>query len=66
MARVVEPPKTVTELLELNNATKHLDLLLESGYDDIKFICETSSDDLRDLGINRADREQVAMVCYFN
>ena len=66
MARAVEPPKNVTELLELNNATKHLDLLLECGYDDINFICETSSDDLRDIGINRADREQVVMVCYFN
>lgn len=59
----VEPPKSVEELLYLNNATKHLDVLLESGYDDINYICETGSDELEDIGIvDRADREQVIHI----
>jgi len=53
-------PKSVTELLEMYNATKHLQLLIDSGYDDINYICETRDEELKDIGIvSRADREQV-------
>ena len=55
-----EPPRTVAELLESYNATKHLNKLLTEGYDDINFICETDDRELEVIGIvNRADREQV-------
>lgn len=58
--RGAEPPRTVAELLESYNATKHLDKLLRSGYDDIKYISETADEELEDIGIvDRADREQV-------
>ena len=56
-------PKTVEELLKVNNATKHLQRLLESGYDDIKYIYETSDDELKDIGIvDKADRDQVNSI----
>lgn len=44
----------------MNNATKHLQLLIDSGYDDINYICDTRDEDLLDIGIvDYADREQV-------
>ena len=44
----------------MNNATKHLQLLIDSGYDDINYICDTRDEDLLDIGIvDNADREQV-------
>ena len=53
-------PKTVEELLDLNNATRFFNVLIEAGYDDIKYICETSNEELQDIGIDdSADREQV-------
>ncbi|XP_065886590.1 phosphatidylinositol 3,4,5-trisphosphate 5-phosphatase 2-like [Dysidea avara] len=56
-------PKTVTELLQMHNATKHLQLLIDSGYDDINYICETGDDELFDIGIvDKADREQLLRV----
>ena len=62
LSRTTEP-KTIEELLELNNATKYLDLLLGAGYDDIKFIGETSDEELKEIGIiDRAERQQVSCI----
>ena len=66
--RMVEPrtvePRTVEELLELNNATRYIDILIEAGYDDINFICETSDEELKELGMDGADREEVIYYLY--
>ena len=71
MKPVVTPrtlePRSVRELLELYNATKYVDVLMEAGYDDIKFICETSDEELEDIGIvESADRQQVIIIIYSN
>ena len=60
MLRTAEP-NNIEELLELNNATKFLDLLLNAGYDDIKYIGETSDGELKEIGItDRAERQLVS------
>lgn len=63
--RTVEP-KTIEELLELHNATKYVDVLMDAGYDDIKYICETDDGELEDIGIvNSTDRQQVIIIQIF-
>lgn len=58
--------KSVKELLESNNATKHLQLLLKTGYDDINFISQTDDDELIKIGIvSKTERDQVIFILRF-
>lgn len=64
------PPRSVRELLLRNNMGHYCDMLINNGYDDIRFIHETSEEELRDVGIaSSLDREKacthrIMRMCY--
>ena len=56
-------PKNVRELLLRNNMGQYCDMLINNGYDDIRFIHETSGEELRDVGVVSAvDREKACSL----
>ena len=58
---VLQPTRSVEELLSIHGLGQYTNILLENGYDDINFMNDISLDDLKEIGVaSYQDRERVS------
>ena len=58
---VLQPTRSVEELLSIHGLGQYTNMLLENGYDDINFMNDISLDDLKEIGVaSYQDRERVS------
>lgn len=53
------PPSTVESLLQFNGFQHYTNLLVQNGYDNMKFLGDVSEGELAEIGIPRQDRTEV-------